>query len=327
MLEHAQRINTFAERATDLVARLHQATRADEEQALHAVTVNDIINEVVETTRPRWKDEPESRGLTIHLRTKLADLPFVQGTDSGLYDLLVNLIFNAVDAMPSGGDILITSTQQENNVRLTISDSGLGMDEQTRQHIFEPFFTTKADVGRGLGLATVYSTLTRWGGNISAESTLGQGTTFSLTLPLWTQEIEDEPAPSEQLSDVRRGRILIVDDEIAIAEILSTLLEIEHDVDMAESGEEALNLIEPGRYDVALLDLGMPGMAGDALAFQLKQIDPNLVLIMTTGWKLTDDDTRLTGFDFWIQKPFRGLDRVRDLVTRGIHLHDERTGQ
>lgn len=254
-------------------------------------------------------------------------MPVIQGTDSGLYDLLVNLIFNAVDAMPSGGDITITSTQQDNTVRLTISDSGMGMDEQTRQRIFEPFFTTKADVGRGLGLATVYSTLTRWSGDISAQSTQGQGTTFTITLPLWTQEIEEESAPDHTLDDVRRGRILIVDDEIDIAEILSTLLETEHDVDMAEDGEEALNLIEPGRYDVALLDLGMPGMAGDALAFQLKQIDPNLVLIMTTGWKLTDDDPRLTGFDFWIQKPFRGLDRVRDLVTQGIHLHDERTDQ
>jgi CheY-like chemotaxis protein len=146
-------------------------------------------------------------------------------------------------------------------------------------------------------------------------------------LPRWTEGIESEPVSESETSEVRRGRILIVDDEIAIAEILASLLENEHDVGMVASGDEALELAIPGKYDVALLDLGMPGMAGDALAFQLIQIDPNLVLVMTTGWKLDEDDSRLIGFDFWIQKPFRGLDRVRDLVTRGIHLHDERTSQ
>ena len=327
LLEHAQRINTFAERATDLVARLHQATRADEEQDLQAIAVENIVQEAVETARPRWKDEPESRGITIRLHTELGDLPPARCTASGLYDLLINLIFNAVDALPAGGDIIITATSDDTSVQLNIRDTGIGMDEQTRQRIFEPFFTTKADVGRGLGLSTVYSTLTRWGGNITADSTLAQGTTFVITLPRWTEGTDSEPVSEPETSEVRRGRLLIVDDEIAIAEILTTLLENEHDIDMVASGDEALNLIAPGKYDVALLDLGRPGMSGDALAFQLKQIDPNLVLVMTTGWKLDDNDSRLTGFDFWIQKPFRGLDRVRDLVTRSIHLHDERTGQ
>lgn len=323
LLQHAQRINTFAERAADLVARLHQTTRVTDETELQAVDVNDIVREAIETTRPRWKDEPESRNVTNQIQTHLHDAPKIYGSASDLYDALVNLIFNAVDAMPQGGTLSLTTHIVDDNTQIIVTDSGEGMDQETQQKIFEPFFTTKIDVGRGLGLSTVYNTITRWNGQITVESTPEQGTTFTITLPLCTEKQEQE-TQSTPTSAGRRGRILIVDDEPDIAEILLTVFEDEHDVDMADSGKQALAHCQTNTYEIALLDLGMPGMSGDVLAEELKKINPNIALVLTTGWKLPDDDPRLTEFDFWIQKPFRGFDKIRELVQQAIELHDQR---
>lgn len=324
VLQHIERINTFAERAADLVAKLHQTTRVAEETTLKAVRVNDIIHEAIETTRPRWKDEPESRSITNHVQSQLQESPIIHGSASDLYDTFVNLIFNAVDAMSQGGTITFGTQIIENNVLITITDTGDGMDAETQQKIFEPFFTTKTDVGRGLGLSTVYNTITQWKGHIRVESVLQQGTTFTITLPLWneTRVAEEDTTPS---TPGRRANILIVDDEPAISEILQAFLEGEHDTVIAESAIQALEKFKNETYDVVLLDLGMPDMSGDVLAHELRTINPHVGLILTTGWKLDDDDPRLTEFDFWIQKPLRGFDLLRARVHEAVALYDQRS--
>jgi len=324
VLQHANRINTFAERAADLVTKLHQTTRVAEETTLKAVRVNDIIHEAIETTRPRWKDEPESRSITNHVQTNLQDAPVIHASESELYDTLVNLIFNAVDAMPQGGTIIFDSHVAENQVFITITDTGNGMDIETQQKIFEPFFTTKTDVGRGLGLATVYNTITQWKGHISVESAPQRGTKFDIVLPLWDElpVKEEDTAPS---TPGRRANILVVDDEPAISEILQAFLEGEHEVEIAESATQAIEKFQNNTYEVALLDLGMPDMAGDVLAQELRKINANVSLILTTGWKLEDDDPRLLEFDFWIQKPFRGFDLLRTRVHEAVALYDQKT--
>lgn len=324
VLQHIERINTFAERAADLVAKLHQTTRVAEETTLKAVRVNDIIHEAIETTRPRWKDEPEARSITNQVQSQLQESPIIHGSASDLYDTFVNLIFNAVDAMPQGGTITFGTQIVENNVHITITDTGNGMDTETQQKIFEPFFTTKTDVGRGLGLSTVYNTITQWKGHIRVESVPQQGTTFTITLPLWTETrvTEENTAPS---TPGRRANILIVDDEPAISEILQAFLEGEHDTVIAESATQAIEKFKNETYDVVLLDLGMPDMSGDVLAQELRAINPHVGLILTTGWKLDDDDPRLTEFDFWIQKPLRGFDLLRTRVHEAVALYDQRT--
>jgi len=324
LLRQTELINTFAERAADLVARLHQTTRMTEDTELQIINVNDIVHEAIETTRPRWKDEPESRNITNHITTTLSDAPMIRGAASDLYDALVNLIFNAIDAMPQGGELSLATQIIDQTVQITVTDTGDGMDDETRQKVFEPFFTTKTDVGRGLGLSTVYNTITRWHGHLAVNSTLGQGTTFMITLPLCTEKPEPQK-PVVSTSPGKRGHILIVDDEPAITEILLAVFQDEHDVDIAENGNKALEHMKTNTYDVALLDLGMPGMSGDVLAGELKKINPHLSIILTTGWKLDDDDPRLAEFDFWIQKPFRGFDQIRNLVQQGIALYTQRT--
>ena len=312
-------------RARDLVRRLHHAVSHSEEDALQPVSLNEVVREAVQTAQPRWKDEPQVRGVRIEVISDLEEAPPVRGTRSELHNLLLNLLFNAVDAMPEGGTIALRTRAAAEGVRLMVSDTGIGMNQATRQRVFEPFFTTKTDVGTGLGLFTVYGAITRWGGRIEVESTPGQGTTFSLSFPAWTEaEVFSEGEVPAAAPAGSPGRILIVEDDEITGQLLSRLLSAHHEVDVRVNGQDALELFAPDCYDVALIDLGMPGMPGDQVARELRRIDVALVAVLISGWPLRDDDPRLAAFDFRIQKPFHNLDEIGDIVTQALELRRAR---
>ena len=171
-------------RARDLVQRLHQATQFEDGGEKQPVSVNDALQDVIRETRPQWKEGPREKGILISVTTHLEHVPPIQGTEDGLREVLVNLLLNAVDAMPQGGTITIHTQLVETDVQISVSDTGVGMDEDTRMRAFEPFFTTKADVGSGLGLSTANNIVTRWGGEIQVDSEPGKGSTFTLRFPV-----------------------------------------------------------------------------------------------------------------------------------------------
>ena len=187
MLKGLGDIFLSAIRARDLVSRLHRSTRRFELGKVQAVCVGEMVDEAIKETRPRWKDESESKGLTVEVVKHLDGDNWIKATESEFNDILINLILNAVDAMPEGGRITIKAKEMADQVMLTFSDTGIGMDAETRERVFEPFFTTKAHVGTGLGLSTVHNSIVRWGGSITVDSEPGVGTTFILMLPLWTE--------------------------------------------------------------------------------------------------------------------------------------------
>lgn len=173
-------------RARDLVRRLHLATRGAQQDTPQAVDVNTIIEEAILLTRPRWKDEAESKGIVLTIEKNLNAISLVQGTPAGFLDMIINFIFNAIDALPQGGNIQISTKPMDNNQTwVTIQDNGIGMDAETQKRVFEPFFTTKADIGTGLGLATAYNTVKKWGGTIDVISQPKHGTTFLVKLKQW----------------------------------------------------------------------------------------------------------------------------------------------
>jgi len=338
--EMNQRLETIvasARRARDLIQRLGRTVREGKEEALQPVAVATAVAEAVQGARPRWHDEAGSRGVAIRVTTDLEELPPLAGSPSGLHDILLNLLFNAVDAMPAGGEIFIRARSASPAVQLSVSDTGVGMDEQTRRRIFEPFFTTKTDVGTGLGLATAYATVVRWGGTIEVASEPGQGTTFTLTLPTWNGPLPaadppPEPSPSAASQPAvpivpappkRTGpmRILLVEDEAITGLVLADSLRQEgHQVDAFLSSEEALQSFQPGQYDLIMVDLGIPDLSGDQLAQRLKQRDGRLAAVLLTGWHLQEDDPRLAPFEIYIQKPF-DVRRVRRAVYSALELH------
>ena len=328
VLQEAETIIAGARRASDLVLRLNQAVRGAEKIERVPVLANKVIQDAIQVARPRWKDEAEAQGIAIEVATNLGDVPTIRGMGTGLHDILLNLLSNAVDAMPEGGTITIGTQPVDDDVRLTVHDTGTGMDEETKRRVFEPLFTTKMDVGSGLGLATVHSMVESWGGRIEVESAPGQGATFTLWLPAWDgPETPSQDAEVAGGSPVRRCRLLVVEDDESVCRLLESLLSDSHEVEIVLDGPEALEGFIPGRYDVVLIDLGLPGMSGDRVVREMKRVDPAVVSVLITGWVMRPDDVRLRVFDFQLPKPFDDLDEVEDVVAQAIDLHDERVDQ
>ena len=315
-LRDIQDILSSGMRARDLVSRLHQAVRREEE-TFQSLDLNEAIQEAARVSRPRWRDEPEARGVAIDLALRLGEVGPVRGTWAGLQDIIINLLFNAVDAMPEGGTIRIGTDRVQDGARLTLEDTGIGMDEGTRRRVFEPFFTTKPEVGTGLGLSTVFGTVGRWGGSVEVDSEPDSGTRFTLLLPGWEGESQATETDSAQEPS---ATVLIVDDDGTVSDLLARVLADGCIVKNASSAEEAVTRARAGGVDAALIDLGMPGMPGDRISAAVKAADPSISTVLMTGWDLSELGGRAEAFDFRIQKPFQGLTEVREIVMRAVEL-------
>ncbi len=212
--ERARSYLTTIQRAMDdvaaTVARMREFYRQREPQLVLArIDVNRILSQVIDLTKARWSDLPQQRGMVVNLITKVTEeLPDIMGAESEIRDALTNLIFNAVDAMPEGGtltlrthtaDKLVTDNGEDSiaHVCIEVSDTGVGMDEETRRRCLEPFFTTKGERGTGLGLAMVYGMVQRHSAELEVDSEPGQGTTFRLIFPAYTPALTNTRAYSQ----------------------------------------------------------------------------------------------------------------------------------
>jgi signal transduction histidine kinase/ActR/RegA family two-component response regulator len=260
-----------------------------------AVQVNDLTRQVIDLTRARWSDIPLQRGAVIQMITDLApDLPAIMAAESEIREALVNLIFNAADAMPDGGTLTLRTKPASKaaagrRIALEVSDTGAGMDEDTRRRCLEPFFTTKGERGTGLGLAMVYGIVQRHGGEIEIESAPGQGTTFRLIFPVGAATAETGKAAA----DIRvpaRQRILVVDDDPLLIRSLRDILEGDgHLVICANGGQAGIDTFRaasagPDSFDLVFTDLGMPSVDGRQVAKAVKAASPSTPVIMLTGW-------------------------------------------
>src|SRR5207244_9282302 len=160
------------------VRRLQEFTRIRRDEPFVAVDLNEVVREALEITQSRWRDEAVSRGVPLEVRNDLAALPKVAGDPVELREALTNLILNAVDAMPDGGVLTLTTAIGRGEIAVPVSDTGVGIPTTIRDRIFDPFFTTKGPQGTGLGLSMTYAILERHGARITVESEEGRGTIF-----------------------------------------------------------------------------------------------------------------------------------------------------
>jgi CheY-like chemotaxis protein len=235
------------------------------------------------------------------------------GDESELREVLVNLVFNAVDAMPQGGTLTLSTRESKGSVEIAVADTGVGMTEEVRSRVFDPFFTTKGKAGMGLGLAVSYGIIRRHEGSIEAESEVGRGTTFRLRLPPAQSAAQQEPSaepPAIALVPQRPGatRILVVDDEENVRELLRDILESEgYQVELAASGREALDKFGDGAaFDALFTDLGMQGMSGWELAHAARELDKAIPVAVVTGWgeAVGSGEREAAQVDWVIPKPF-----------------------
>jgi PAS domain S-box-containing protein len=276
------------------VARMGEFYRVREPQiSLVPVDINKLVRQVLDLTRARWSDMVQQRGSAIDVRLDLAsNLPPIAAVESQVRDALVNLVFNAVDAMPQGGPLTLRTRLAEGTgrqiVQLEVIDAGIGMDEDTRRRCLEPFFTTKGTRGTGLGLAMVYGVAQRHNANLEIESEPGKGTLVRMSFAATSEAIAATPAG--QGAPVARMRILIIDDDPLLLKSLRDTLESEgHDVTVAASGQAGINAFVVAHaagapFPLVITDLGMPHVDGRKVAATIKASVPSTVILMLTGW-------------------------------------------
>ena len=280
-------IVTAAEDAASTVRRIQTFARKSVAADLEFLDLPALLRDAIEITRTRWENEARAAGLNIDVTLNAEAGVSTMGNASELREVFVNLIVNAVDAMPDGGSLKICCKRNADSVQLRFADSGMGMAEEVRERVFEPFYTTKGVHGTGLGLAVSYGIIERHQGMISVESTIGKGTTFRIDLPL----AEDATSVHEEIRSTAATEslsIMVIDDEEVVRETLADMLsDLGHQVVMVDSGKEAVAKISEGSFDIVFTDLAMPEMDGWETARAIRQLKPELPVVLVTGYGAT----------------------------------------
>ena len=318
-------ILTAGEDIGKIVQRLREFSRPRASHEKHTIVdLNALLRQVAELTRPRWRDMPQARGVDLRLQTDLAaGLPPVAGLEAELREAVINLVLNAVDAMPAGGTLTLRTRVFYGGVAAEISDSGVGMDEETKKRCFEPFFSTKGQLGTGLGLAMVYGVMERHQGRIEVDSAPGAGTTMRLVFPGRPAGEAAVASPAVRAGGPPRLRLLCIDDEPSLRVVMKQLLEFDgHAVETADGGAGGLELLRQaaaaGRpFDIVITDLGMPNMDGRQVALAVKRESPRTGVVLLTGWGtiIQDNEGLPPGVDVVLGKPPRRQELI-DTLTR-----------
>lgn len=327
-----------AEDGAKTVKRIQDFARQRRDHDFALVNVDQLVLDVGEITRPRWKDRAEAANVHIHLDLQIQSNALIMGDDSELREVLVNMVFNAVDAMPAGGVLTLSAKERDGMIEIAVSDTGMGMSEEVRSRIFDPFFTTKGKAGLGLGLAVSYGIVRRHEGTVEVESEVERGTTFKIRLPKAKDVLSEAEADeldiaqaslmrdgsiaAAPLAQINQARILVVDDEAEVRELLRDILESEGcKTVMAESGQNALALFDSGKFDAVFTDIGMPEMSGWELAHAVRERDEQVPLAVITGWgeAVGSSEQKEAQVDWVVTKPFdisRIAELAREVTTR-----------
>ncbi len=317
--ESLQVIEKVVKDSAQTVRRLQEFSRNRAPQELSKLDINAMIEDAVQITRPKWKDGVQSKGLDVEMVCNFEEIPSAAGNVSELREVLTNMIFNSVEAMPEGGKIEIRTYRKKDKIYIRISDSGIGMNDGVRRKIFEPFFTTKPFTNTGLGLSMSYGIIRRYGGEIEVESQEGKGTTFTISLPVEAGGSEEGVAAACG-KQRKEGRILVIDDEELVRGILADILsQSRHQVVVAANGEEGIRLFREEKFDMVLTDLGMPGMSGWEVCKEIREIDPDIPVGMITGWgaEVSRKKREEHGVDFVLSKPF-DLEQILNVVVEAM---------
>jgi len=299
-----------AEDGAHIIRRIQDFARQRPSREFETISVAELLKDACEMTRPRWESRSEFAPIRFALHADCQ--AFVKGDPVELREVLVNMIYNAVDAMPSGGEVRVATQETRDRVVLCITDTGTGMTSEVKQRLFDPFFTTKGKAGTGMGLAVSFGIIRRHEGSIEVESETGRGTTFKISLPKVTPTLtkagQNLLTTGTSTSDDRM-RVLVVDDETHVREVLIEALEAEGcEVISAPSGEVALALFDQyeGKFDAVFTDIGMPEMSGWELVTEIRERSKTIPLAIVSGWAdaISVQTRNAVNADWVIAKPF-----------------------
>lgn len=304
-----------------MIRRLQSLGSGKRENRFGPVEIEKIIQEVLELTRARRESEWQLQKTLIELEFEAEPLPPFKGNPTELREVFTNLVLNAVDAMPQGGKLGIKIQKREQEVWVSIRDNGTGMTEETKLHLFEPFFTTKVQDGHGhgLGLSVSQGIIARHEGSIQVESSLNEGSCFTIKLPLKPAD-PTRILPAKITPPVSRLRVLVVDDDPKLLYILKRILEIDrHEVTISSGGLEAVHLFtsQPDGFDMVLTDINMKDLNGWEIAQAVRVLRPDLPLILITGSAAELQPAKLQqyGITEVVTKPY-SLEDMQELIRK-----------
>ena len=310
--QHVDTLQGAAHDGAALVRKIQQYIRNEKLELAEPVELDVLVEEVLTLTRPYWHNEPRRQGISIQVRTDLRPVPPILGTPTELREVFVNLVLNAVQAMPAGGTLSLSVQRRDARaVTVEVEDTGVGMTARVARRIFEPLYTTKGNNGTGMGLTMTQGIVQEHNGRIEVDSKPGRGTLFRLHFPFAAVEPaaiapETVGAPATPADDSRGAvRILVVDDEPMVRAVTSKLLRLKgHTVEEVEGGPQALSVLaSTGPFDLVITDLSMPEMSGRELATAIRERQPDLPVMLLTG----DTDAQAEGADVSavVKKPFQ----------------------
>ncbi|HET9326564.1 MAG TPA: ATP-binding protein [Candidatus Eisenbacteria bacterium] len=306
------------------VRRVQEFTRLRQDEDFEPIDVNQVIRDVIEFTRPAWQTNAKKRGVSVEIRQFLEATQPIAGNGSELREVFTNLVLNALDAMPWGGLILLTTQDADSGVMARVRDTGIGMDAETQVRVFDPFFTTKPVKGTGLGLSVAYGIVTRHHGSITVDSQPGLGTEFTLRFPCNPVSVAASRGGDPSSAGIPAMSILVVDDEEPVLEVLADMLRDRgQNVRLALGGEAGLAEFQRRPPQVVFSDLGMPEVNGWDVARRVKAQAPEIPIVLVTGWgsQLEEGSAQARGVDLIIAKPFsmedvdRALRHVGDMIS------------
>jgi signal transduction histidine kinase/ActR/RegA family two-component response regulator len=310
--------------------RLSRGETIDDDGTLDLVDLGRVLLDAVELTRPCWQDEAARRGVSIEPAIEIAQPLLIRGVSSDLREIVVNLILNAVDAMPEGGRLLLRGDLDNGTVVVRCQDSGVGMAPAVLERVFEPFFTTKGRKGTGMGLPIVYGVVARHGGDVRVTSTPGSGTTITLRLPAVALTHGSLVAPSaptgravDPAADLAPLAVLVVDDDPVFRSVFTRRLSLDaRRVEAVGDGASALATVEAGAWDLLCIDEGLPDRSGRDLVAEIRHRGYAGAVVLVTGSATAPNDPTLlsAGIDAVLPKPCSDAELVRAVRTACARL-------
>jgi len=279
-----------------------------------SISLAKVLKDALDSDETSWKESATKKNLSI-VTSGEYNGDTIKAEAMDLVTALSQLLHNAVDASPKNGRIEINISSKAGLIILTIADQGKGISENLKVKIYEPFFTTKKEKGAGLGLTMVQSIASRFGGRIGFAPNSPKGTIFSISFPL-IDAASREDSLDLPVNRETEKRILIVDDDIEVRNVLCDMLQLEgFKADTSSDAYSAMEMLEKGRFDLMITDLGMPGMSGYDLAEHVQDKHKEIEIVLMTGWGNSFDKNtkKLKAVKAVIAKPFH-LNQILDLV-------------
>jgi signal transduction histidine kinase/CheY-like chemotaxis protein len=322
--KHIEAIIKVSTQAADIIQRLNQFGIPIPEKEFTNLDLNQVVNEAIELTRPKWNDWSKLKGVKIKTEKNLTSIPPLFGNAADLREVIINIILNSIDALPKGGLISFRTWEEEESIFLSIKDNGLGMNEEVKKKLFDPFFSTKQEKGNGLGMTVAQSIILQHHGRIGVESEQGKGTTFIIKFPV--SKAREQEKPTELELSTGKIRVLLIEDDEDLRGVLVEMLSQEgHEVKVACSGTEGISLMKVEKYDIIITDLGISGMTGWDFAAQAKEINSKIPIILVSGWgeQMLTKEAKDLGVEVVLSKPIK-RENLKGAIVKALKLKPRR---